>query len=703
MHEMPTMPLGQSSQQATLFNIFTRLSTLMMHVDDEASFMQTALSDMGQSFDVSRVYTYSLHGSVWTHTYEWTASHVSCGQERLPFIDMASMHEDSILPQLAKGKTFSIDDAAQIEDSFVRRALAEQNVMSLVAFPFFYKGNVVGLLGFDQCKDVPQWASKHLEVVIALGSLMNTAYAYYAGKRFLQQKRTQLQALFDSMPMPIYVSDCEDYSVYFCNKVIHDNFDTSDIENKKCHEVFQNLDTPCPFCTNASLKPGAPPYVWHHRNELVGLDYKVVDSLATWEGKENARFSIALDITESLRLQREHVLDCEANVARGRFVANMSHELRTPLNGIIGLTHLASKANKDPVVDDYLRKIQFSSNNLLSVINETLDLSDMAAQNIILENNPFSIEDVLRGAEALLQTEVDRKGIGLHVICEKGIPYMLMGDAQRLAQVVLNLTSNAVKFTSEGSVTLKVQLCAPLDGKEEHAHKVWLRLDVADTGIGISKEQSQKLFQEYSQVDSSTSRNFGGTGLGLVISKKFVELMGGEISVHGEPHKGTTFSCIFPLALCHAHTDSTQSEDEVEENSVKFDISGAKVLLVEDNTINALIACEVLMSYGCVVKNVENGREAIQALENEAFDIVLMDIQMPIMDGLQATKFIRSIRRFDHIPIVAMTAHAMVQDYEKSLEAGMQAHVTKPFSPEELCETVHKFISQDFCFSPVQL
>ncbi len=697
MGELPLVSHGTNLRKESIFGIFMRISSLMMQVEDEASFMKLALADIGQTLAVSRVYTFTLKGTVWCNNYEWVAPGISAEMQNLQHIDMSAMAQESLLPQLSKGKTFVVQDTTTLKDTELRETLLKQGIVAMVSFPLFYKGNVVGFFGFDQCGHVPHWTKTTLDAVVALGSFMNAANAYFMGKFMLQQKRRQLQALFDAMPMPIYVSDCDDYSILFCNKLIHDNFDTSDMQRQTCHKVFQNLDEPCPFCTNHLLSPGAAPHVWHHHNEHINGDFKVVDSLVTWEEKENVRFSIALDITESLRLQREKVLAREAHAAKGHFIANMSHELRTPLNGIIGLTHLASKQNTDPLVEDYLRKITFSSNNLLGVINETLDLSEIEEDKITLESQPFSMKEVLLGAQALLQTEVDRKGIGLEVILDETLPQVLVGDSLRISQIVLNLSSNAVKFTTEGKVTLALHACAPPEGLGELTRVQWVRLDVADTGIGISQEQQEKLFKEFSQVDSSTSRQYGGTGLGLVITQKFVELMGGEIFVTSVAGEGTTFSCVFPLVLCADQgCDAGKKSSEQQD----FDISGAKVLLVEDNEINTLIAHEVLAAYGCHVQSVVNGREALDVLEKNTYDIILMDIQMPVMDGLQATKRIREQRRFDHIPIVAMSAHAMVQDYEKSREVGMQAHIPKPFVPEELRATIHGFIRQGFCFSP---
>ncbi len=686
----------QNVHRNQLSALFTRISCLMTRSQDEASFMHHALADIGQTLQVSRAFTFTLTGTVWSNNYEWVAPGISSEINNLQHLDMSEMQEDSMLPQLAKGKTFFVKDIRQIEDPVLHEVLAGQGIAALVSFPLFYKGAVVGFFGMDQCGQVPDWTDETSKAVVTLGSFMNAAHAYFFGKQQLQKKRAQLHGLFDSLPMPIYVSSPKDYSVLFCNKVIHDNFDTSNLEQKKCYSTFQQLEEPCPFCTNEFLSNDAPPYVWHHHNSALNMDFKIVDSLVTWEENKDMRFSIALDITESLRAERENVLEREANVAKGLFIANMSHELRTPLNGIIGLTHLADQANTDATVQNYLQKIKFSSDNLLGVINETLDLTEIEEGKISLELRPFHMEDILSGVKAILQAEVDRKELYLDIVLDPDLPKTLMGDSLRISQVLLNFTSNAVKFTSEGGVTLSCHKAEIPQGKEENSSVHWLRLSVTDTGIGISEEQSKRLFKEFSQVDSSTSRQYGGTGLGLTISQNFMELMGGHITVQSTVGKGSTFTCIFPLTACDTYDDAPLQEEIVQEH----DITGTRILLVEDNEINALIACEVLESYGCIVHTAENGSEALTALEKASYDIVLMDIQMPVMDGLEATRRIRANTKFDTLPIVAMSAHAMVQDYEKSREAGMQDHVAKPFAPEALRVLIYEMVSQDFCFVP---
>ncbi len=502
--------------------------------------------------------------------------------------------------------------------------------------------------------------------------------------------------------MPIYISNMKNYSVLFCNKAISDNFDVSNIAKKTCHKIFQNLDEPCSFCSNPYLLKDGTPYIWHHHNPVLNMDFQVVDSCITWEKNENVRFSLALDITDSLRLQREHVLEQEANIIKGHFIANMSHELRTPLNGIVGLTHLAEQANQDAVVGDFLKKIKFSSDNLLNVINKTLDLSEISDDHIQVESRVFRLSEVLNGVQAILQIAADKKKLNLELSLNKYLPDLLVGDSLRLSQIMLNLVNNAIKFTIQGQVCLTLSRCEPLQSNELHSEHnyVWILLEVSDTGIGISPDKLHTLFTEFTQADKSITRQFGGTGLGLSIVKRFVELMGGELSVKSELGKGSIFSCKIPFII--ADDATLMQEANLEQNNKtenNFDISELNVLVVEDNDINALIAKEVLESFKCRVELAENGLEALKALEVKTYDIVLMDIQMPILDGLEVTQRLRADSRFDKMPIVAMSAHAMNQDFEKSIAVGMQDHISKPFDPENLRRIIYHYSRKDFTYS----
>ncbi len=372
------------------------------------------------------------------------------------------------------------------------------------------------------------------------------------------------------------------------------------------------------------------------------------------------------------------------NQAKSEFLANMSHEIRTPMNGILGLLHLLETTELTDFQKNYTEKILFSANNLLRIINDILDFSKIEAGKLEMEATPFTLEQVYKEVQALYTPACTEKGLQLEMhLCEKATK-LLLGDALRLKQVVFNLVSNAIKFTHEGKISLGVT-CDFL----EDASRVRCVFSIKDTGIGMSLEQFKTLFMAFSQVDSSMARKYGGTGLGLAISRSLVEKMHGDIWVESEQGRGSTFFFTAEFEVCQ---DLLQWENMANIAEQKENYDTGYLLLVEDNEINQLIAEELLTQMGNTVDIANNGQEAVALLEKNIYDLVLMDIQMPIMDGYTATKIIRSQENFDALPIVAMSAHAMTGDKELSLTCGMNDHVTKPINPDTLYKTVHYWL-----------
>ncbi len=372
-----------------------------------------------------------------------------------------------------------------------------------------------------------------------------------------------------------------------------------------------------------------------------------------------------------------------ASQAKSVFLANMSHEIRTPMNAIVGLTHLLQRLPHNDDESDKLNKIADSAQHLLSIINDILDISKIEAGKLSLEQTVFSISKVLHSVENLVLDRVRSKGLGFVVDTDSALSaeQLFLGDPTRLTQALLNYVGNAVKFTDKGQVTVATYRI------KEQADAVFVRFEVHDTGVGIAPEALVRLFQAFEQADSSTTRQFGGTGLGLTITRRLAELMGGEVGVESQPGQGSLFW--FSAWLKKAPAEAQESlrnplVTQAPEQYLTQHHRGARILLCEDHPVNQEVAMELLGDVGLSVCLAENGQQALELAQTERFDLVLMDMQMPIMDGLQATREIRRLPQYQDVPILAMTANAFGEDRRRCLDAGMNDHVSKPVDPEAL-------------------
>ena len=371
----------------------------------------------------------------------------------------------------------------------------------------------------------------------------------------------------------------------------------------------------------------------------------------------------------------------EASYAKERFLSTMSHEIRTPLNAIIGVSHLLKQSPLNPEQQDNVQILEFSANNLLSLINDILDMSKIEAGKIELEFINFDLFNLLSGVYKTMQTKAQDKGLDFELDLDDNLPVAIIGDQVRLGQILINLVSNALKFTEKGSVTIFVKVL------DETENDILLKFEIKDTGIGVAPEMIDKIFEDFSQASSDTTRKYGGTGLGLAITKKLVTLHNSDILVESKPNEGSSFSFEITFEKGDLFTEETNEQE------IKPTILGDKnlqnmlILIVEDNKFNQVIARKFLTSWNAEVEFANNGVEAVEKLKNNrAYKLILMDIQMPEMDGYEATRQIRSWPQpyYKEIPIIALSASTLSGEKDKAITLGMNEYVMKPFNPDNL-------------------
>lgn len=648
-------------------------SSALLH-DRKEPFLQAALCSMGEAMHCAQVCLLEHEDGRWNPPLVWRDPALE--QNSCSLLPSETAALAPILDILAQHKSFCVTDASLMPAGPQRDLLLACRVKSTLCVPVIHDGRLCGGICLSQRDTARPWSEEETSLCHLLSNILAISLMHFGLYERLRHKAEQLRDILDAFPDPVYIVDMDSYELLFLNKSVEKVFpEVQGPLAKTCYKRLQGRDSPCPFCTNAIIALTGGPYQWTYENEINKRAYTVVDKLIKWDNNKLVRLSITTDVTDLLRSQHEKQAAVIASQAKSEFLAHMSHEIRTPMNGIIGLTHLALQSDPPEELKGYLHKIRSSATNLLAIINDILDLSKIEANKMVLENVNYSMEDVLDFVHTSIRFPLEQKG--LEYVCEVAddVPPRLWGDGLRLKQVLLNLLSNAVKFTAEGSVALSIR-------RETNGGEDLLHFMVADTGMGISREYRQHLFDPYTQANSSISRRFGGTGLGLTICKRIAGLMRGNLWCESELGKGATFHLTIPCTL--AHSACCEMEEEATQTPPIAHPGRVRLLLVEDNEINQEVATAMLHQLGLACDLACNGQQAVDMIMETDYDLILMDVHMPIMDGLTASQHIRrhqAVRNPQkNLPIIAMTAATLPDNIDEILDAGMDDHISKPFN-----------------------
>jgi len=605
-------------------------------------------------------------------------------------------------PMLSMIKSFKPDSGKDAclssNDEIVKKAMSPYRVSfkNYIATPVFIKGEMCAVIDFSREDSDTKWSESDISLATLFASTLSGVF-----EREAMSRKT---SVIENSPLMIFYSDAKGNLVYANPaasavtgytyaelkaggfNLILDEASVRDVKDRYIPQTFRNG-------------------VIKHETVLVCKDGRIrILEVTSFIVEDGMTAAICMDLTETRALEAELIKAKnnaeQASRAKSEFLSNMSHEMRTPMNAIIGMASIAKKAEDNERKDYALNKVEESSKHLLGIINDVLDMSKIEANKFELTNIEFDLRSLLQKAVSFIRLRMDEKHHKFSMNVENDVPLFYIGDDQRLTQVITNLLSNAAKFTPEGGeIGVKVSMAGEKDGVCE------LCFEVSDSGIGISPEQQEKIFNIFEQAESGTTRKYGGTGLGLAISKRIVELMGGQISIDSDLGKGSRF--IFTVKLLRDKKDHSQQPGG-ETTGVSFsairegEFTGKKLLLAEDIEINREILVSLLDKTGLIINVAENGREALEkiAADFNSYDLVFMDMQMPEMDGLEATKRIRTFEAnmskmgspVKRIPIIAMTANVFKDDIENCLAAGMDDHIGKPLDIDTVYEKLRKFL-----------
>jgi PAS domain S-box-containing protein len=690
--------------KSELLSCITTITNKLISTRELNIIFNEILEAIGNSVNVDRVHFFVCNESTNTVSldFEW-AKNENLKQINNPKLKSFANENFTKLLNILKSKSEYSFLVKDIEESLLKESLTERNVLSLLRLPVFLKNELFGFLAFDDCTTERIWSEDEINILRTLANNISSAIERNINEIKILESEERFRLLADNIPGTVYLSNNdENWSDIYLNDEIENltGYPKSDFLEKKIKykslihpEDVKNTDDEI----KASLSEG----------KKIHLIYRIIDknNQIKWveefgdaiykDGKIAYIEGIFIDITK--QKETENAIKAKeyaeaASKAKSEFLANMSHEIRTPLNGIIGFSDLLKNTKLETIQKNYMSTINESAHSLMAIINDILDFSKIESGKLELYVKKYDLSELVNQVIELVKYDSNIKKIDLQLIISKEVPKYVWTDSVRLKQILINLLGNAIKFTESGSVMLLITNNQTINEKETK-----IRFSVKDTGIGIKKDYQQQIFNAFSQGDNSTTRRFGGTGLGLSISNQLLSLMNSKLNLESEYGVGSDF--YFDVVL---KTSNEITPEEIENIDViinpriksEYGQENFKVLIVEDNKINMLLAKTLIKQIipNGTVYEAKNGLEAVEKFEVLNPDLILMDVQMPLMNGYEATEVIRKTQKGQHIPIIALTAGTVIGEKEKCLNVGMNDYASKPIIKEVLETLISKWL-----------
>ncbi len=638
--------------------------------------------------DRAYVFDYNFKDNTCSNTFEWCNEGVSKEIENLQKVPLEFV---SHWVECHKtNKPFYIPDINLLKDEgtdSLKSILESQSIQSLITVPMVNKGELHGFVGFDSVKEKHEYTNEDVKLLFLFAQMLIHVFEKKKREQIILNQEEKYRNIIANMNLGLIEVDNEDTILHvnqsFCNIT---GYDSEELIGKKAFEILYSGERAELIKEKMHLRKKGSSDIY----EIDGVNkqgepkWYLVSGAPNYNDKNEliGSIGIQLDITNQKQMEIDLAAAKtkaeEAAKAKDIFLANMSHEIRTPLNAIIGIIRELGRENLTIQQLGYVQQGNTAAKHLLTIINNILDISKIEANEFLLEHKEFSLSSVISNIKSILYSRASDKNIKLNVFISPDLAPAHIGDAGRIRQVLLNLVDNAIKFTNEGKVTVFVEVI------ESNIEEQNLEISIIDTGIGMSEEFLQKVFKKFSQEDNAINRKYEGTGLGLVITRELIHLMGGTCNIESTRNQGTKISINLKLKI--GTTNGFLEKREVE---IKNSLQGKSVLIVEDNDMNRFIAVQSLKYFGCDVIEAHNGLEAISKVSILPFDLILMDIQMPVMDGIECTRKIREELKL-HTPIIALTANAFKKDVETYLSLGMNNYVAKPFEEKVLHDIIQE-------------